>query len=264
MNKAVFVLLASMLLFSCSKFAKIQKSNDYDYKLQKADEYYTKKSYNNAQMLYEDVFPAMKGTPKFEDIYYKLSYCCFYQKDYLNAENYFKGFVEVFPSSNRAEECDYMRAYCYWKQSPIVELDQTNTAKTVGLMQSFINIHPNSSRVKDAGSIIDACRVKLEDKDYKSAELYYKMGMYKSAATAFSVLSDNYPDSQKGDGYKLMVIKSYYEYALNSIEEKQKERFEKVLNECGDFTDRYPDSKLVSEVENYKKQATSNLKKNSI
>jgi outer membrane protein assembly factor BamD len=264
MNRAVITLLVSLLLASCSKFAKIQKSSDYDFKLQKANEYYAKKSYNNAQMLYEDVFPAFKGTDKFEDVYYKLSYCCFYQKDYLNAENYFKGFVEVFPNSGKAEECDYMRAFCYYKQSPIVELDQTNTAKTVGLMQAFINIHPNSSRVKNASDIIDACRIKLEEKDYKSAELYYTMGLYKSAATAFSVLSDNYPDSQKGDMYKLMVIKSVYQYAQNSIEERQKERFERVLNECADFSDRYPESNLASDVDQYKKQATNNLKKFSI
>jgi outer membrane protein assembly factor BamD len=260
MNKAVFVLFASVVLVSCSKFAKIQKSNDYDYKLQKADEYFDKKSYNNALLLYEDVFPAMKGTAKFENVYYRLAYTSFYLKDYLNAENYFKGFVEVFPNSTKAEECDYMRAYCFYKQSPKVDLDQTNTAKAVGLMQAFINIHPGSTRIKEASDIIDACRVKLEEKDYKSAELYYTLGLYKSAATAFTVLSDNYPDSQKGDEYKLMVIKSVYEYAQNSIEERQKERFERVLNECADFTDRYPESKLSSEVDQFKKRADNNLK----
>jgi len=260
MNKAVLIFFASVVLVSCSKFSKIQKSNDFDFKLQKADEYFDKKNYNNAYLLYEDVFPAMKGTPKFENVYYRLAYTSFYLKDYLNAENYFKGFVEVFPNSTKAEECDYMRAYCYYKQSPKVDLDQTNTAKTVGLMQAFINIHPGSTRLKDASDIIDACRLKLEEKDYRSAELYYTLGLYKSAATAFTVLSDNYPDSQKGDAYKLMVIKSAYEYAHNSIEERQKERFEKVLNECADFTDRYPESKLSGDVERFKKQADNNLK----
>ena len=260
MNKAFLVVLVSMVLVSCSNLSKIQKSTDYDYKLKKAEEYFAKKSYSNAQVLFEDIFPAMKGTARFEDLYYKYAYATFYLKDYLNAENLFKGFVEIFPNSSRAEECDYMRAFCYYKQSPKVDLDQTNTSKAVALMQAFINTHPNSTRVKDASDIIDACRIKMELKDYKSAELYYTLGNYKSAATAFTTLSENYPDSQKGDSYKLMVVKAWYQYALNSVPEKQKERFERVLNECADFTDRYPESKQVEEVDRFKKQTNNNLK----
>ena len=260
MYKAVLIIIAVLSLSSCSKFSKIQKSTDYDYKLKMAEEYFAKKNYNNAQVLFEDIFPAMKGTARFEDLYYKYAYCAFYQKDYLNAENLFKGFVEIFPNSSRAEECDYMRAFTYYKQSPKVDLDQTNTARAVALMQAFINTHPNSTRLKEASDIIDACRVKMELKDFKSAELYYSLANYKSAATAFTTLSENYPDSEKGDSYKLMVVKSWYQYALNSIPEKQKERFERVLNECADFIDRYPESNQTDEIDRYKKQTNNNLK----
>lgn len=261
MNRSIFIFLVlAVISSSCSDISKIQKSTDYDFKLKKAEEYFAKKNYKNAQILFEDIFPAMKGTARFEDLYYKYAYCAFYQKDYLNAENLFKGFVEVFPNSNKAEECSYMRAYSYYKQSPKVDLDQTNTARAVALMQAFINTHPGSSKAKEASDIIDACREKMELKDFKSAELYYTLGKYKSAAVSFTVLSENYPDSQKGDKYKLMVVKSWYEYARNSIAERQKERFEKVLSECADFSDRYPESKQLSEIEYFKKQANNNLK----
>jgi outer membrane protein assembly factor BamD len=260
MNRIVVLVVLLMAFSSCSKFSKIQKRTDYDYKLKMAEEYFAKKSYNNAQMLFDDIFPAMKGTARFEDLYYKYAYCAFYLKDYLNAENLYKGFVELFPNSNKAEECDYMRAYCYYKQSPKVDLDQTNTGRTVALMQAFINTHPNSTRLKEATDIIDACRIKMEYKDYKSADLYYALSNYKSAATAFTTLAENYPDSQKSDEYKMMVVKAWYMYALNSVVEKQKERFERVLNECNDFEDRYPDSKLVDEVLKYRKLTNNNLK----
>lgn len=261
MIRKAFFYIIIVSFISCSKLSKIQKSSDYDYKLKKAEEYFERKDYNSAQILFEDVFPAMKGTAKFEDLYYKYAYCAFYENDYLNAENLFKGFVEIFPNSPKSEECDYMRAFCYYKQSPIVELDQSNTGKAVALMQAFINTHPSSKRVKEATDIIDACRAKMELKDYKAAELYYTLGNYKSAATAFTSLSENYPDSPKGDEYQLMVVKALYQYALNSVEQKQKERYEKVLDECVDFTDRYNDSKLINDIEYYKKQTNNNLKK---
>ena len=262
MNRIVLFLISVVILASsCStKFGKILKSKDYEYKYKMAEQFYAKKQYSYAQQLYEDIFPYVKGTTRYEDMYYKFAYSYYYEKDYLNAENLFKTFVENFPTSPKNEECDYMRAFCYFRQSPKVELDQTNTNKTMQLMQAFINTHPSSARLKEATEIIDKCREKLERKEYLSAELYYNLGFYKAAAIAFASVSDNYPDSKKGDEYKVLVIKAYYKYAEMSYEEKQKERFEKVLSECNDFTERYADSKHLDEVNKVKTQTNNFLK----
>ena len=264
MNKALLILIFSISLLSCtSKFAQIQKSNDFDLKYAKADEYFSHKSYVYAQRLYEDVIPFLRGTGRFEDLNYKLAYSYYNQGDYINSENLFKNFTETFPSSNRAEECEFMRAYSYYKQSPKIELDQANTNKTLGLLQAFISTHPNSTRIKEANDLVDLCRDKLEEKEYSAAQLYYNLGYYKAAAISFTSVLENYPDSKKGDQYKLTIIKSYYKYAEMSIEEKQKERFEKVITECTDFKERYPDSNLMDDVKQYIKQASNylNIKK---
>jgi outer membrane protein assembly factor BamD len=225
-----------------------------------AEQYYAKKKYNHAQLLFEELFPIVKGTDQFEDLYYKYAYCAYYQRDYLNAENLFKGFAEVFPNSPRAEEMEYMRSFTFYKQSPKLELDQTNTQKTIGLMQTFINTHPGSARIKEASDIIDKCRLKLEYKEFKSAELYYNLGQYRAAAIAFTSLMNNFPDSEKSDEYKLLVIKSYYQFAMMSIDEKKNERFEQVITECNDFIDRFPESKHKNEAEKYMTQSQNNLK----
>jgi len=254
------LVITSLTLTGCSKFSKVQKSTDYDYKLRMAEQYYAKKKYNYAQLLYEELFPIVKGTEKFEDVYYKYAYCAYYLRDYMSAENLFKGFVEVFPNSARAEEMEFMRAYTFYRQSPKVELDQTNTQKAIGLFQTFINTHPGSARIKEATELIDKSRAKLEAKEFKSAELYYNVGQYKAAAIAFTSLMNNFPDSEKSDEYKLLVIKSYFQYAMMSIEEKKNERFEQVITECNDFIDRFPDSKLKGEAEKYLTQSQNNLK----
>lgn len=243
--------IASVLLSSCSQFSKVQKSTDYEYKLKMADKYFEEKKYHQAQMLYEELFPVSKGTSVFEELYYKYAYTFFNQRDYLGAENYFKGFLEVFPASPRAEEMDYMRAYSYYKQSPKVELDQTTTHKAISLMQTFINSHPGSPRIKDANEIIDKCREKLEKKDFISATLYYNLGHFQAAGIAFTELMNNFPDSEKSEEYKLQIIKSYYQYADMSVRSKKLERFERVIDECNDFTDRYPESKLLPEAKKY-------------
>jgi outer membrane protein assembly factor BamD len=89
--------------------------------------------------------------------------------------------------------------------------------------------------------------------------LYYNLAYYKAAAIAFSALIDNYPDSDRTEEYKLMVIKAYFMYANNSIEDRQGERYDKVVSECQDFLDRFPESKQVKTVEYYKTQSLNNI-----
>jgi outer membrane protein assembly factor BamD len=257
----ISLLIVVVLLASCSKgITKILKSPDPEYKLRMAEKYYVEKKYTKAQALYEDIMPFYKTRPEFQDIYYKYAYCAYNQLDYLNAQNLFKTFLEIFPTSPKAEEVDYMQAYCFYKQSPKPELDQTNTIKTVGMMQIFINTHPGSERNKQAQEIIDVCRKKLETKDYKSARLYFDMGHFRAAGVAFASLLSIYPESATADEYKLMIIKSYFRYAEMSVEGKKPERFEQVIAECNEFFDRYPESKLRKEAEDYLNLSQTNIK----
>lgn len=254
-------LLAIILFSSCvSKFGKVLKSKDNEYKYKMAEQYYAQKKWDKASQLFESLFPYVKGTARFEDMYYKYAYCAYNQKDYLNAENLFKNYTENFPNAQRTEECEYMRAYCFYKQSPKVELDQTNTSKTIALMQAFINTHSGSERNKQAETIIGQLREKQELKEYKAAKLYLDLNYFKSAAVAFSTLMDDYPDSDKSDEYKLEVIKAYYRYAEMSVAEKQQERFEKVLLEITDFEDRFPKSNLQPQIEEFKSLSSNHIK----
>jgi outer membrane protein assembly factor BamD len=254
------VVFFSLCLFSCTGISKVLKSKDQEYKLRMAEQYYVKKKYNYAQQIYEDIMPFYRGTPEFEGIYYKYAYCAYYQKDYTNAENLFKTFLEIYPNSKKAEEMDYMRAYTFYKQSPKPQLEQTNTLKAIGMMQMFINTHPNSARNKEANDIIDICRQKLEAKDHGAAQLYFDIGQYRAAATAFNALLNTFPESDKADEYKLMAIKSYYRFAELSVEEKKIERYEKVIQECTEFIDRFHGSQYEKEVENFLNQSQNNLK----
>ena len=153
-----------------------------------------------------------------------------------------------------------MSAYSYYKQSPKLELEQVATTKAIGMMQTFINTHPGSERIKEATDIIDICRAKLEQKEARAAELYYNLTQYRAAAIAFTTLMNNYPESLKGEEYKLKAVKSYYRFAKLSVPEKQIERYEKVITEYQDFADRYPDSKLLKDAENYSNLSVNHIK----
>ncbi len=277
MKKLVFLFLICTTFSSCffkkhktafseksKSFSNIFRSTDNEYRYKMAEEYYTAKKYSYALQLYEDLYAYLKGTERYEDMYYKSANCFYFLKDYLNAESYYKSFIETFPGSKRNEDCEYLRAFCYYKQSPKIDLDQTTTTKAMALMQSFINGHPNSIRVKEANDILDICRAKLEAKEFKSAQLYFNLGYYKAAAIAFESVAENFPDSKIADEYVYQTILSYNKYADLSYEDKQEERYNKVLALSSEFIERFNESKHIEEVKKIKQQTIKilNIKKN--
>ncbi|MCC7029816.1 MAG: outer membrane protein assembly factor BamD [Chitinophagaceae bacterium] len=261
-NLSVLFILALVFFGSCkSSFEKVQKSKDYPYKLRKADEYYDKKQFGRANTLYEELLTVYKGTKSFEAIYYKYAFSFYNQREYLAASYHFKNFADLFPKSEKAEECEYLNSLCLYYMSPDYTLDQSNTVKSIGEMQAFVNEHPESKRVKDANKMIDESRSKLEKKDQYGAELYYQVYEYKAAAVAFEQIIRKYPDSKRADYYLYMIIISKFKYAKNSFPEKQEERFNDVKAEYSDFVRKYPKSQYRNEVEKINALSLQALKK---
>lgn len=263
-NRANYLYCLCFLLLgltACGKYEKVLKSNDINYKLTKANEYFDKKDYVHASELYQGLLPVVKGTKNFEPMYYKYAYSYYNMKDYLSASYHFKNFVDYFPASKEAEECEFMHAVSLYKMSPKYSLEQTNTIKAMEAMQSYINTHPGSKRIVEANTYIDEARQKLEMKDAGAAKLYYNINQFKAAAVAFKNVNHSYPESPNSDYYQYMVIKSSYYFAKASVAEKQEERFTSCLSAYQEFKASYPNSKYHPDAEKYQSLATNYLKK---
>ena len=261
-----FTGLCALLLMSCSDYEKVLKSTDINYKLTKANEYYDKKSYAHANELYQSLIPVMKGTRSYEALYFRWAYTYYYMHLYLDASYHFKNFVEFFPNSKDAEECEYMHALSLYKLSPKPSLEQTNTIKAMEALQSFINTHPASNRLTDANKFIDEGHRKMESKEADAARLYYNIGdyradAYRAAGIAYKAIINEHPESPNSDYYQYMVVKALYNFARVSIEAKQEERYGNVVTAYRDLKDNYPTSHYVKDGEKYMAQADNNLKK---
>lgn len=247
---------------SCAtKYSKVLKSTDNEYKLKMADQYYKNKQYAHAQELYQSLFTYLRGKPQNEEAYYCFAYCAMYLKDYEAAGLAFQTFTENFPNSDKVPEMAYMEGYCLYKNSPKVELDQTSTKKAIATLQVFLNNYPNDSHAEDAKKLIETCNKKLEQKQYLAAQLYYNLGYYKSAHIYFDLLMSDYPNSDKAEEYMYKTVLSTYEYAKNSYEYLQLDRYQDVVDECENFAAQYPKSKFVAKINNMKKEAQTQLTK---
>jgi len=261
LKNLLYLCLAVVMLSSCGGFEKIRKSSDVNYKLTKANEYFDKKDYNHANLLYKELLPIMKSTRNYETLYFKYAYTYYYLKDYIEASYLFKNFTEFFPSSKNAEECEYMSAVCLFKYSPKYTLDQTNSVKALEALQSYVNRYPNSSRMAEANKLIDESHRKLEAKQASAAKLYYNISHYLAATVAYRSVLRNYPESPNADQYTFMIMKAMMKYARQSVPEKQEERYASAISTYNELKLNYPQSKLLPDADKLYTEADNNVKK---
>ncbi|MCH8331016.1 MAG: outer membrane protein assembly factor BamD [Bacteroidetes bacterium] len=263
-TKKYFVACGFLLLIlsGCDSYQKILKSPDLELKYTKAKEYYNKGDYYKAQPIFEELIGLYRGTKNIEDLLYYYAYCHYGQSNFILASYHFKNLVNTYPASKFAEESYYMNAFCYYHLSPVPNLDQTYTQKAIDAFQLFINIYPKSEKVTECNRIIDELREKLSEKAFSNAELYFRLGYYKSAATTLETLMREFPDYPKKERVEFLVIKSYYMLAERSIAKKKEERYNLAINAYYSFIDKYANSKFVKEAEQIYESSVKGIKKN--
>lgn len=246
-----------LLVNACSQYQRLLQSDDYELKYEKAIEYFYEEEYGRAITLLSDVMPAYRGTAEAQRINYYYAKAHFHNGEYMLASHYFKSFVEAYPNSEHAEEFMFLSGYCQYLESPRYSLDQSSTRQAIRELQSFINRYPNSDRVSDANELIDELRYKLEKKHFEIGRMYYNISDYQAAATTFETYIKDYPDSEYREEAMFLTVKAYYEFAYNSIPQRQEERYEKAVEAFYAFESRYPDSEKIQQAANMYERATS-------
>ena len=245
----VGIIIIFLVCFSCGDFRKIEKSQDWRVKYEAGLNYYAKKDYYRASVLFEQILPIVRGLPEGEKVQFYLAYCQFYDKLYLLASEQFKTFYETYGRSTLAEEARFMNAFSLYQSAPGPNLDQKSGVEAMEAMQQFINRYPNSKFRDQAVGVIATSQQKLEKKGFENARQYYKMKLYNAAVVAMNNFKENYPDSKYIEEAYYLAILSEFKLAEQSIRSKQAERYAAVVEHYKEFLDRYPDSEFLKEAE---------------
>lgn len=263
MKNFVTLLLLSLLMATTAcknEFDKLRASGDVKLLTKKSLEYYEKGDYAKAQPLFELVMPSLKGQNVLEEITYKYAYTHYYLKNYSSANFYFKNFATTFGNSPLREDAEFQAAYSEYKQSPTFRLDQSSSLKAIEGFQFFSNNFPESKRVKECNTLIDELRKKLENKAFDEGQLYYNISSYQASIQVFENLLKDFPETSNAENIRFLILKAQYEFAKNSIYEKQLERYKLVLEKHKDFVDKFPKSRHQKDAELYLKNANNKIK----
>ena len=257
------IIVSAMLLTGCAnEFNQVYKTSDYSYKYEYAKECFMKGKYTRAVTLLQDLVTLQKGTDNAQESLYMLAMAQYLGKDYESAATTFKKYYSSYPKGVYAEMAQYYIGQSLYMSTPEPRLDQSQTVAAISAFQDYLDLFPDAKYKETAQNRLFALQDKLVQKEFYSAQLYYDLGQYfgnctnggnsyeACIITAQNALKD-YPYTSMREKFALLIMKSKYELAQQSIEEKKFERFQDAEDECYGFINEYPDSKSKSLAEKY-------------
>jgi outer membrane protein assembly factor BamD len=248
---AVFIFLS---FFNCaSNLDKALKSTDKAFIIQTAKEYYDKKKYEEAILLYDKSGPLLTNTEETKEVTYFSALSNQAAENYITAAHQFNVFHINYPTSPLAENALFQSAMSLYKISPEYNLDPEYTQDAINRFQSFANTYPDSQKVVEATKKIEELRGKLEKKSFSKAMLYYKILNFKSATSDFKNFLEDYPETKRREEVLYLIFISDFNLAIKSIKEKKEERIKNALNSYNKLIETYSQSKYTEEIAKLKK-----------
>lgn len=264
MKKSLFILASSVLLLcSCAaEFNRVYKSSDYDYKYEFAKQCFAEGKFNQAITLLQELVTIQKGTENAQECLYMLAMAEYCDHDYEAASATFKKYYSSYPKGVYAEQASFYVGQSLYESTPEPRLDQTPTIGAINAYQQFIDLFPDSKLRPQAQRRMFDLQDKLVLKEYLSAKLYYNLGGYFLNCTnggsnyeACIITSQNalktYPYSSMREDFAILIMKSKFELAQQSVEAKRLERYRDAEDECYGFLNEYPDSKERATAEKF-------------
>ena len=259
MRYKIFLFLLILLPLVSCKYEKILKSTDYQAKYIKAIEYYNNGEYVKSATVLEQISAIYRGTSKADTIEYFKSKSYYNQKDYTMAGHYFKELFLTYPNGPFSEEAYFLSAYSLYKLSPRPSLDQANTYAEIDAFTLFGLRYPTSPRLEESRKLIFELSERIVEKSYLSAKLYYRLSNYKSSIIALRNSLNDYPNTKYREELMFLLLRSSYLLAVNSVPDKQKDRYQATVDEYYSFVTEFPEGKYTDEAKDMYEGSMKNL-----
>ena len=259
----VMPLLALLLTGCAGEYNKVLKSSDLDYRYEYAKQSFAEGKFNQAVILLQDLTTAKKGSDEAEESLYMLGMSDYMNGDFESAAATFRKYYQTYPRGIYAEQAMYYVGQSLYESAPEPRLDQTPTIGAINAYQQFLDFFPGSQLREKAQNRLFELQDKLVVKELLSAQLYFNLGGYfgnvnsgtESNYSSCIIVAQNalktYPYTKWREDFSLLVMKSKFELAENSTEDKKLERYRDAEDECYGFLNEYPESAQCSLAEKY-------------
>ena len=164
-------------------------------KLALAGRLFEERKYGDAALEYKDFLATFAGDERCDFAQFGLAESYRMERQYALAEVEYRILINDYNYSEYVDDAFFLEGLCAFKQSPRVERDQTKSYEALDRLNRFVQLFPTSSRLEEAKAVLHEIHVKLGEKEFLNAKLYFSRKRYEAASIYFNKVIDLYFDT---------------------------------------------------------------------
>ncbi len=227
LKKLFFIILLSLLIFSCSKEEiKVSTIEQDSLDLQVLEAYeeglkaleggdvlYAAKKFNEAEML----FPQSNLAPKSALM---AAYAYYIQDYYGDSIAELERFLKVYPSYKDLDYAYYLLAICFYEQIVDEKKDMRSIMKSKEVFEILVKNFPNTEYATDASFKLDLINDILASKEMYIGRYYLDKKKWIAAINRFRTVVDDYETTIYTEEALHRLVEIYYVLGLKSEAQK--------------------------------------------
>lgn len=171
--------------------------------------------------------------------------------NFVKAEAKYRDFQNRFPTSERSDFVQFQIGNSLSERMERPDRDQTITRKGLEAYRDLITLFPTSSYVPEAREKIQVVRNRLAEHEYLIGHFYMRFRLPVAAVGRLEEVIEEYPDFEQMDLVYFDLGKAYM----------QTNRLDDATATFDLLRSQYPDSRAVSEIDNYVRKQSKKLAK---
>jgi outer membrane protein assembly factor BamD len=157
---------------------------------------YEKGDWTKAKLALESLIYSYPGAANVDSAQFFLAMCSYNLRDYIVAADEFRRLRSRYPNSPLVDEGDLLRCRALMRIAPKnAALDQEKTREAITELALFKDNHPLSPNLPAVDSLLHGAYERLSRRDFRTANLYQRLGRYEAARIYFQQVIDNYTES---------------------------------------------------------------------
>jgi outer membrane protein assembly factor BamD len=164
--------------------------------LAKADEYYEKGKFFQAQELYKAFLSRYPGHDRGDYAQFMLGESYYNNREWPLAAVEFQILMNNYGYSEYIDDALFKLGLCYYHESPKSQRDQQKAHDALSRFNQFLQTFPNSPLVPQVNEYVKSIHGKLAEKTFDTGYYYYRRKKWTAALIYFSKVVEEYPENE--------------------------------------------------------------------
>lgn len=216
--------LLALLATACASRGPGLENMDQEALFQYGMERLADRDWSDAIAVFERFTLTFPGDARVPEARFRMGEAYVGQGEYVTAAMEFNRLATDFPAGPWADDARFQVCLAYNELSPAPPRDQQYTVTAIDHCRSLVAYYPESEYVPRAQEIIDSLVNKLAEKDFETAEYYFRRRAYHSANIYYESVAAQYAETSWAPRALLRLHESYTRLGYEQEAQEARER----------------------------------------